>query len=108
MDFTVQEMACIHYANYIGDLDLLQASSHYLKLDQKNALHEPDLLPLKNCVRDHSYITLDWVCGFRNWPFLLVGGLENPPKQAYVIFEWFLMQPTKTHMSKVLLRGYYK
>ena len=34
-DFVVQEMACIHYANYIGDLDLLQAISRYLKLDQK-------------------------------------------------------------------------
>ena len=55
MDFIVQEMACIHYVNYIDGLDLLQTVSHYLKLDQKNALHEPDLV-LKNCVRDHSYI----------------------------------------------------
>ena len=39
--------------------------------------------------------------GFRNWPFLLtnrtqrVGGLENLPKHAYVIFEWSLMLYTQ-------------
>ena len=35
--------------------------------------------------------------GFRSWPFLhtnhtqRVGGLENDPKHAYIIFEWSLM-----------------
>ena len=66
MDFTVQEMAWIHYANYIGDLDLLQAISHYLKLDQKMpCISQIYVIPLKNCFRDHSYISqaLDWVGG---------------------------------------------
>ena len=47
-------------------------------------------------IRDHSNITqsLDWVGGFRKWPFLLtiityrVGGTEKVQKPAYIIFEW--------------------
>jgi hypothetical protein len=56
-------------------------------------------------IRDYSNITkalLDWVGGFKNWPFLLtnsterVSGLENLSKHAYV---WlFIFDFTSTSM----------
>ena len=38
-------------------------------------------------LRDHSYITYG------------LGGLENPPKHAYVIFEWSLKKQIKPHLK---------